>query len=280
MKLVILNVLLAFAIPLSAAIHLECRPCVFVIKQKCCHVTNLTPMPGKHDEVTSVEDSTIKIRPMNLTAVNEIEFYSFMQAEYYPEKVCKYFKDLEVFDGHLESLKYISRGVFEGCAKLNVIKVYKTQLRYVPEGTFADLPELKELNLEENKLKYLPANLIVNNPKLEIFIATRNELRIVDIQFPSSVKKATLWWNVCIDYSDPDDIASINQLLAKNCSSTAPQNIDDLLAIEVMDTSTRCTETFFRDMMQSNHLIENKLQDIVVGINSWEEAEILLQRDF
>lgn len=275
-KLVILYVVSTLCVVSAVRVYYTKR---HYSNRQSCGVTRIDPITKKHDEVTEVTEDDDRFVQLTASMVVDISFYSFLDIEYYPEKLCNYFNELESFDGSIETIKYISRGEFENCNKLKTIKITDSKLQWIQEDTFYDVTDLTTLNLDSNRLKYLPANLIAQNHKLDDFSAGYNKLEVIDIQFPHTLTSVRFRRNVCIDVDDiGGNVTTVNQSLENNCSATFPK-IESLLETEKLNTDVRCTGRYFTFIKHTGaYMVDSEIGDVLREVYNWHDAEIVLDR--
>lgn len=140
--------------------------------------------------------------------------------KYLPIEVCKVFVSLNRFDMKPFDLREISRKVFTKCDKLKFVQVTTTMISSLPEDVFNDLISLEALDFSNNRIEYLPAKLFANNPSLNTIKFNGNVLKIVALELPASLKKATFNSNPCIRKDFPESFSKLALLVTEieqNC---------------------------------------------------------------
>lgn len=201
-------------------------PCQFNNNSDECKILNLK-LKEKDEEVTDVTGRHA-YRKTN-DDVTEIWFTSGLETEFMPTNFCKFFANIKRIDVFASEISHISRLTFKFCVKITKVYITQTSLTQLDEDLFADLPELTLVYLSQNKLVSLPEDLIKYNPKLMTFVAQRNALTVIDIEFPESTTFVDLSDNKCINKSymkaNLDDLKEFNREVATRCENPMKQTI-------------------------------------------------------
>lgn len=204
MKVLILNLFVAFYT--VSAVDIKCT-LEHDVDGYNCRMLNI--FSEANQVVTSQNGIWRKTFPVEVLHVQEESTTSFL-----PIKSCSFFPSLKKFDVYSPTLKELSRNVFFDCTKVTKVNIHNSLISWLPEDVFSDLVSLVHLEMMENKLDYMPKNIFSKNSKLREVNFNKNQLAIINADFPSSLTLLSLNGNFCIDKRYPGDFSNISSMLS------------------------------------------------------------------
>lgn len=158
-----------------------------------CHMENTFT---KNAEITTVNGTHRRTKSNSL--VDVVFIPSSSETEYLPLGACNFFNNLIEYESYGVNVLEISREVFTGCEKLNLLLILNAKFSTIPEDSFEDLPNLTILEIGKTKLSYLPQLIFANNQMLIKIDLKENQLAVINSIIPPTVTSLLLLKNDCI----------------------------------------------------------------------------------
>lgn len=256
-------ILLLFAIFLKIALA-DDLVCYYIVHSDGynCHMEN-TFM--KLAEITTVNGTHRRTKTNSL--VDVVFVPSSSETEYLPLGACKFFNNLIEYESYGVNVMEISREVFTGCEKLNLLLIQNAKFSTIPENTFEDVPNLTILEIGKTKLSYLPQSIFANNQMLIKIDLKENQLAVINSIIPPTVTSLLLLKNDCISKNFTRFTREVyekcsNESIAFNDTPEANVSDDKVLSlIRVLELSIDVNKQAINDL-QNQPKVANKLNEI------------------
>ncbi|XP_070495203.1 uncharacterized protein MCAP_0864-like [Chironomus tepperi] len=231
-----------------------------------CHVrgrfeqnTTITSINGVHNKLKN--DSDVEVLFMERTSLSK----------YLPFGVCTFFDSLTELECFGSQLIELTREVFVGCSKLDLVMIQNSKFTSLPTDVFYDLATLRTLEISSTKLSVLQAGLFEKNQNLLKLELQNNQLAIINVEFPPSVIQIDLTNNLCIDsnFTKPADE------IYRKCSNESVKIID----LTTEDLSIRSLIDKLNASVISNELEIKKLINLTLDKSQSDNNDIIMRLD-
>lgn len=163
-----------------------------------------------------------------------------VETEFVPTRICEGLRYLQQISINGKNIMYIFRDVFKKCDHVTSLFIEGTRISFIPNDTFADLTNLQDLRMDGNHVNYLPYNLLENNRKIIMFSMNNNQLKVINMKFPSTITNVQLKNNTCIDRIMNNDVDTFNDEIARKCSASVDSIKTILSYVYEVKTDSSC----------------------------------------
>jgi hypothetical protein len=170
------------------------------------------------ETLSSFKDKITSVSGRHLTNRSNTDVEVFFapqrsQVKDVPTGACLVFENLVKFDVNGQYVDDLSRTIFDGCIKVQQVKIMYTKMREFDEKLLYDLVSLESLMISESSLEHLQRDFLKNNRVLKTLDLSYNKLTSISTIIPPSVMNINLYNNPCIDRTlYPNDFHRIHEL--------------------------------------------------------------------
>lgn len=214
----------------------------------------------------------------NLTNVETFYISSQSDTNYMPTNLCTHFPNLKKIDIYAKKLVEVTKDIFDGCSKLEVIYLRNLNFNNFSEDIFCRTPTLTKVMVIDSKIEVLQKDIFKNNEKIFYIKFDNNGLKLADFELSenqkSNINHFSFLNNPCIskayksdDYRSP----SLNDVILELSTKCRISSVTTLAPPVESPNEQRIQilETKVEDLEEVRKSLVVKIQD---GVRDAKEA--------